>query len=110
MNTIKYKEYVGSVDFDDEIDMFHGRVSNMRDVVSFYGSSVKELRAAMKVSIEEYLTFCKERSIEPAKSFSGRVNLRTDPELHRLMSQAAAEAGKSLNSWSIEQLEQAMHS
>jgi predicted HicB family RNase H-like nuclease len=52
MNTIKYKEYVGSVDFDDEIDMFHGRVSNMRDVVSFYGSSVKELRAAMKVSIE----------------------------------------------------------
>ena len=53
---------------------------------------------------------CKERSIEPAKSFSGRVNLRTDPELHRLMSQAAAEAGKSLNSWSIEQLEQAMHS
>ena len=50
MNIIKYKNYIGTVEFDDEIDMFHGRVSNMRDVVSFYGSSVRALKASMKKS------------------------------------------------------------
>lgn len=56
---IEYKGYIGVVDFDPEIDSFHGTVINTNDVITFYGSSVTELREEMQKSIEEYLEFCR---------------------------------------------------
>ena len=62
---IEYKGYLGVVAFDPEIDAFHGTVVNTHDVISFYGSSVTELREEMQKSVEEYLAFCREQGKEP---------------------------------------------
>jgi len=35
---IAYKEYHRTVEFDPELDKFHGRVVNTRSVISFYGT------------------------------------------------------------------------
>ena len=40
---IEYKDAIGVVDFDPEIDIFHGTVINTQDVIAFYGASVTEL-------------------------------------------------------------------
>ena len=48
---IEYKGYLGDVVFDPEIDAFHGTVININDVITFYGSSVTELREEMQKSI-----------------------------------------------------------
>ena len=53
------------VAFDPEIDAFHGTVVNTHDVISFYGSSVTELREEMQKSVEEYLAFCREHGKAP---------------------------------------------
>ena len=45
---IAYKGYIGAVDLDPEIDLFHGTVINTTDVITFYGSSVTELREEMR--------------------------------------------------------------
>ena len=66
---IEYKGYIGVVDFDPEIDLFHGTVINTNDVISFYGASVNELREEMQKSIEGYLGFCKEKGKTPEKPF-----------------------------------------
>ncbi|RKU23796.1 hypothetical protein C6499_17865 [Candidatus Poribacteria bacterium] len=58
---IEYKGYIGVVDFDPEIDLFHGTVININDVITFYGASVSELREGMQKSIEGYIKFCKEQ-------------------------------------------------
>ena len=58
---IEYNGYIGVIDFDPEIDLFHGTVINTRDVITFYGSSVTELRKEMQKSIEAYFAFCKEQ-------------------------------------------------
>jgi len=50
---IEYKGYLGVVDFDPEIDSFHGTVINTNDVITFYGSSVAELREEMQKSIKD---------------------------------------------------------
>ncbi len=42
---IEYKDYIGTFEFDSEIDSFHGTVININDVMTFYGLSVTELRA-----------------------------------------------------------------
>ncbi len=109
MNTIRYKDYIGTIEYDEDMEMFHGRVANIRDVISFYGKSVDELKTEMKKSVDEYIAFCEGKDIQPSKTYSGRLNLRTDPKLHGRLAQVAAEHGKSLNAWALEQLEHAAH-
>src|SRR5438067_1094567 len=104
---MEYKRYIGRVEFDDEADIFHGEVINTRDVITFQGHSVAELRQAFRDSIDDYLAFCKERGEDPDKPFSGQFVVRIRPNLHRQLSLAAAAAGKSLNAWVEEQLQQA---
>lgn len=62
---IEDKGYIGVVNFDPEIDLFHGTVINTNDVITFYGTSVSELREEMQKSIEGYIEFCKEQGKIP---------------------------------------------
>lgn len=96
---MEYKGYLATVEFDDEADLFHGEVINLRDVITFQGKSVDELRQAFKDSVEDYLDFCASRNEEPEKPFSGKFSVRMEPDLHRRISLQARKARKSLNSW-----------
>jgi predicted HicB family RNase H-like nuclease len=101
---IEYKGFRGTVEFDPELDQFHGRVLNTRSVISFYGSSVKELQREMKKSVDTYFEVCEEKGIEPEKAYSGKFGVRIDPKLHRDIALAAASEGKSMNEWVAETL------
>jgi len=81
---MKYQGYEAVVSFDEEANIFHGEVINTRDVITFQGSSTDELRKAFEDSVEDYLTFCKERGEEADKPFSGNLVLRIPPELRRV--------------------------
>ncbi len=43
---MEYKGYFAKVEFDDEANIFHGEVINLRDVITFEGETVDELRTA----------------------------------------------------------------
>jgi len=101
-----HKGYIGHVEFDDETEIFHGEVINTRDVITFQGSTVAEIKKAFKESIDDYLAFCIERDEEPEKPFSGKFNLRLDPELHRQVYIAARQHHMSLNQWITETIRQ----
>jgi predicted HicB family RNase H-like nuclease len=101
-----YKCYGCTVRFDDEADIFHGEVSGLRDVVTFQGRAVDELRSAFRESVDDYLEFCESRGEEPDKPYSGRFLLRLDPSLHRRLVELSAEEGESLNNWIASQLGQ----
>ena len=105
---MEYKGYVGKVEFDDEAGIFHGEVIDTRDVITFQGRSVDELKTAFQESIDDYLAFCKQRGEEPNKPFSGQFVTRIPPELHRQVNLAASISGKSLNAWVAEQLQAAV--
>jgi predicted HicB family RNase H-like nuclease len=102
---MEYKGYIGKVDFDDEAGIFHGEVVNIRDVITFQGQSVAELKKAFRDSVDDYLAFCSERGEDPDRPFSGQFVTRISPELHRQVNLAAAVSGKSLNAWVAEQLQ-----
>ena len=72
---IEYKGYIAKVEFDDEAEVFHGEVINLRDVITFEGESVAELKQAFHDSVEDYLAFCAERGEEPEKPFSGKFSV-----------------------------------
>jgi predicted HicB family RNase H-like nuclease len=57
---LKYKEYVGKVEYDDEARIFHGDVIGIKDVITFQGKTVDELEQAFKDSVDDYVAWCQE--------------------------------------------------
>jgi len=108
MSTMSYKGYEAVVEYDEEAGIFHGEIAGLRDVITFQGKSVAELKKALAGSIEDYLAFCKERGEEPEKPFSGRFVVRADPSLHKDVAVAAKRAGVSLNKWVTSALQKAV--
>jgi len=102
---MEYKGYMGKVEFDDEADIFHGEVINLRDVITFQGESVQELHQAFQKSIDDYLEFCAQRNETPGRPFSGKFTMRISPELHQRIFMQAKMSGKSLNKWATEVFE-----
>lgn len=96
-NSIRYKDYIGTVEYSDEDECFHGKVVGINSLVTFEGQSVSELKKSFRLMVNEYIRDCEREGIEPEKSYKGSFNVRIDPELHRRASVCAACKGVSLN-------------
>jgi len=105
----EYKGYTAKVEFDDEAEIFHGEVIGMKDVVTFQGKTAKELKKAFKESVDDYLSFCKERGEDPDKPFTGKFVIRISPELHRKIYLSAKLSNESINAWLNEKLASAVN-
>ena len=57
--------------------------------------------------MDEFVADCKENGVRPEKPASGKLMLRVPPEVHGAALVAAQAAGKSLNQWASEVLEEA---
>jgi len=94
---MEYKGYSAKVEFDEDANIFHGEVINLRDVVTFEGETVDQLRQAFQESIDDYLEFCGERGEDPEKPYSGKFVVRVEPELHKRLAIEARKRGVSIN-------------
>lgn len=104
---MEYKGYLADVQFDNEANIFHGEVINIRDVITFQGQTVHELRLAFSDSVEDYLEFCAERGEAPNKPFSGHLTISLSPQQHRQVFFAAEKARKKVDRWVADVLMQA---
>ncbi len=107
MNSMNHKGYAAGIAFDERDNIFVGRVLGLRAVISFHGETVVELRVAFETAIEEFLRDCKEQGLRPENPASGKLMLRVPPEVHSAALVAAQAAGKSLNQWAADVLEEA---
>lgn len=94
---LTYKGFIGSVHFSAEDAVFHGKIENITDLVTFEGKSVKELVNAFHEAVDDYTALCKEAGKEPLKSCKGSFNVRISPELHKKAMLKATITGVSLN-------------
>jgi len=97
MNLMSVNGFQASIEFDPELDLFRGEILGLNGGADFYGKSPKELRAEFKRSLQTFLDVCAEKGIEPKRNYSGKFNLRIDPELHEKLAIAAQAKGKSIN-------------
>jgi predicted HicB family RNase H-like nuclease len=102
-----YKGYRGRVERDDEAGLFRGEVEGTRDVITFQGRTVDELRRAFRDSVDDHLDRCAARGKAPDRPYSGRLLLRLDPALHRAADPAARRDGESPNAWVAERVARA---
>ncbi len=94
---MQYKGYYAKTSIDEDAKLIHGELNGLRSVITFQGRSVEEAEAAFHDSVDDYLDWCATRGKEPEKPFSGRFNVRVDPDLHAKAAVAAARLGISLN-------------
>lgn len=97
MSLLEYKGYYGSVEVSPEDDCLFGKVQFIRDLISYEGKSLQELRACFQSAIDDHLEFCKEEGIEPEQTFKGSLNIRPGANLHRKAAIAAECMDVSLN-------------
>lgn len=96
-NIVEYKEFIGSVNFSDADECFYGKIEGINDLVTFEGSSVKELKKSFHQSVDDYIALCLEAGKEPYKSVKGSFNIRIEPKLHYAAIYTALKNGISLN-------------
>lgn len=94
---LEYKTYFAIVHFNADDEVFHGKIIGINDLVSFEGTTVKELKKAFHEAVDDYVDTCKELKKEPEKAYKGSFNVRIPSELHKEAARTAALRNMSLN-------------
>ena len=108
INSMDISGYHATISYDPEIDMFRGEFVGLNGGADFYATDVKQLRKEGEFSLDMFLQACREEGIEPRKIYSGKLNLRIDPELHEAAVHEAAARNQSLNQLINDSLRQAL--
>jgi predicted HicB family RNase H-like nuclease len=94
---LKYKDFIGSVHFNANDNVFYGKIEGIDSLIGFEGISVTELKSAYEEAVDDYLDICEQTGRNPLKSYNGSFNVRISPELHRKISEKSFMLGVPIN-------------
>ena len=98
MDYLEYKGYKGSVEYSKEDNCLFGKVQGMSKALILYeGKTIDELRKDFEEGVDSYLEACRADGVEPAKPYSGRLNLRMSSELHSRVAAFVSSTGTTIN-------------
>jgi len=100
---IEYKGYIADIEYDDSVNMLHGRVVNSGpySIADCLASDIEGLKREFAISIDIYLASCVEDGVEPlppeplGEFLSERLHLRLDETLLGRVAQAAGTATRA---------------
>ncbi|MBR6123255.1 type II toxin-antitoxin system HicB family antitoxin [Candidatus Saccharibacteria bacterium] len=99
-NIMKYKGYIGTVEFSEQDGLFYGKVQGIRSLISYEGATAAELVADFHDAIDDYLALCESENIAPEIAYKGCLNVRfKDRDIHRQAAIYAITHERSLNSF-----------
>lgn len=107
-NTLKYKDYIGSVEFSEEDNIFYGKVLGIKPLISYEGTTAQELKDDFQNAVNDYLALCAQQHIEPERAYKGTFNVRISPALHKAAAVYAIANSTTLNSVVENALRQAL--
>ena len=107
---MQYKGYLAAVEYDESVELFHGRVINAGDypIATVEAADVEGLKRELRISIDDYLALCAEKGLKPEKPYSGKVSVDLGPAVHRRAVLMSMEDGMSLNDWIKRAIEEKM--
>lgn len=60
IHLISHKGYLGIYNYDEENGIYHGKIAEISDLVTFEGRRLSELTRAFKSAVDDYIEFKKE--------------------------------------------------
>ncbi|MBU3918047.1 type II toxin-antitoxin system HicB family antitoxin [bacterium] len=105
-NVLKYKGYVGTVEYSTPDEILFGRVLGIKDSISYEGKTVVDLKEDFQNGIDHYMEVCEKTGKEPEKPFSGKFVVRIPPNVHRDIALKAKKENISINTFVTKVLNQ----
>jgi predicted HicB family RNase H-like nuclease len=96
-NSLTYKGFYGSINFDQEEKIFFGQIEFIKDLVNYEARDAENLINSFQEAVDDYLVSCKESNKEPDKPFKGSFNVRIGTELHKKVGLYALQHEDTLN-------------
>ena len=96
-NRMEYKDYVGTVEWYDDENIFKGEVLRLNNHLTYQGKDIKELRDNFHKCINNYLEVCEKNNIKREIPFKGSFNIRISDDIYRLLCKKAKEENISIN-------------
>ena len=93
----EHEGYIGSIEHNDEDEVFHGRLEFIRDLVTYVGVDARSLRQAFREAVDDYLALCREEGRSPGTPLKGGFNVRRGRDLHRRAMILARRKGLNQN-------------
>lgn len=97
MNKLKYQDYQGSVEYDEDRLVLRGKILFINDLVTFESPTAAGLKQEFEAAVDDYLATCKTVGKPPAKSYTGTFNVRIEPDCHKALAQLANDDSSTLN-------------
>lgn len=97
IDILAYNGYYATLHYNAEDEVFYGKAFGIDDLISFEGTSVKELKKNFQEAIDDYLETCKELGKEPNKTYKGTFNVRITTDLHKEAALYASKNNITLN-------------
>ena len=96
-NLLEYSDYLGTVEYTLEGNVFHGKVIGIDGLISYEGKDLESLRQDFIEAVDDYLEMCGEEGIPPQKPYYSHLNVKISLALHKNLAAFSAKKNKSLN-------------
>jgi len=97
METMKYKDFLGSVEICLKDKCLHGKILFINDLVTYEAADLNLIKKEFVEAVDDYIKTCESLKIEPFKSFSGSFNVRIGSELHQKLATYAVKSNEKIN-------------
>jgi len=108
INSLTYNGYVASISYSAVDEVFVGKILGINDLITFEGTSVKELKESFQEAVEDYFETCKHLGKSPDKTYKGVFNVRVPSSLHKKAAMLASQHDVTLNDFVKSVLEYAV--
>jgi len=65
INLLSFGPFDATIDWDEEAEIYHGQIVNIKDIITFNGNTRAEALQAMKDSVYDYLDFVGVKKMPP---------------------------------------------
>ena len=100
MDNLKYKGYIGTIQFSENDNCFYGKVLGMkRACITYEGESTFELFEDFKGAVDMYLDHCQRKGVEPEQPYNGILSIRVSSDIHVKMAMYVERRGTNVDSF-----------
>lgn len=101
-NLLKYKKYIGSVEYSEEDNLLYGSVLGIHSLISYEGTTIKELIEDFHGAVDDYLLMCEEDGTAPEIAYKGSLSVRLGEKLHEETAVYSFANHQSINSYIVD--------
>ncbi|HFD31708.1 MAG TPA: type II toxin-antitoxin system HicB family antitoxin [Gammaproteobacteria bacterium] len=108
MNNLTYKGYTGTIDASIEDECLHGKILFIKDIITYEGNTVEDIKTSFEEAVDRYLAYCKKTGKPANKPYSGTFNVRVGQETHRKAVEIAYHRNITLNDFVAQSIQNAI--